>query len=672
MGRVEKDIDILKSKLIAANYKEEDIKKIMRAAGFGKIWHEEQKRASGEPYFIHPIKVASILIDLNMDADTVVAGLLHDSVEDTDITLDFLKMQFGESVANLIDGVTKISILKAQSKSAQAVETIRKIMIAMAKDIRVIIIKLADRVHNMRTLNYLRPDKQKRISRETLDIYAPLAGQLCISGVRAELEDLSFKYLNPEMYKKIKQFLSYKKRKINAYLEEHQRIIKEAAAAEGIEIKTEARAKSIYSIYRKMKKYDTEPSGLYDLIGLRIYCNTVTECYALLSIVHGLWEPIGHRLKDYISVPKPNGYQSLHTAVIAGEGKTLEVQIRTHAMHIAAEYGIAAHWLYKTGKVAGSYKPKDIALLNRLKNWNRINEDQAHFLDDLKEEILKDTIFVFTPNGDAIELPTGSTAIDFAYHIHTEIGNHCMAAKADGVIIPLSRELKNAQSVEIITNASVHPNLNWLRTVKSARAKGRIRAWLNKNADLHIGNNIVVTKEILPKPDARKALPRVQLPDDIKNIVREVIDKNRVTLKVGGEKNMLITMARCCSPSVGDEIVGYVSVGRGVIVHKKDCPNLKGINQINLRMINVEWETVSAKPTKRYKVVSRPSQDIFSEIEGAVKKNHGHVIEGQLAEESENRMTSYITIEIDRKEDFKKAVKNIKTIPSVLNINEII
>jgi len=672
MARIEKELDILKTKLINGGYSEEDTAKIMRAAGFGKIWHADQKRASGEPYYIHPIQVATILIDLNLDYETIIAALLHDTVEDTEITLDFISQQFGPVVAKLVDGVTKISSIKAPSKSIRAVETIRKIIIAMANDIRVIFIKLADRLHNMRTLKFLRTEKQKIIAQETLDIYAPIAGQLGISEIRGELEDLSLKYLKPEIYKKIKQYVSYKKKKINSYLEQQQEIIKEAAQKEGIEIKTEARAKHIYSIYKKMLKYDTDPSGLFDLIGVRVYCQSVNECYAMLSVIRGIWKPIEDRLRDYISIPKPNGYQSLHTSVIASEGKILEVQIRTYAMHTAAEYGIAANWVYKSGKVAGNFKPKEIALINRLKNWNRFNVDNSRFLDDLKEDILKDTIFVFTPAGEVIELPHGATAIDFAYHIHSEIGNHCMAAKADGNIIPLGKGLMNSQSVEIITSNGAHPHLHWLREVKTSRARSRIRAWLNKNDHLHISKNVVIVDNTGLSAAPQRKVPTVTLPDNIKNMVREVIDRDRVALKVGGQTNMMITMARCCNPSVGDDIVGYASVGRGVVVHRRDCKDLSHIRHINLRTINVEWATVSSKYTKRYKFTSRPTQNLFAEIENALKKYHGHIIDGQIQTEGKDKTEGFIAIEIDRKEDLKRAVKSIRTIPSIMGINELL
>ena len=673
MARIEKDLDILKTKLLNGNYCEADIERIMRAAGFGKIWHADQKRASGEPYFIHPIQVASILIDLNLDCETIIAALLHDTVEDTEITLDFISQQFGPTVATLVDGVTKIDIIKAQTKSIQTVETIRKIIIAMANDIRVIFIKLADRLHNMRTLKFLKPEKQVIMAQETLNIYAPIAAQLGISEIRGELEDLSLKYLKPDIYQKIKHYVAYRKSRVTRYLERQQELIKEAAFKEGIEIKTEARAKHIYSIYKKMLKYDVEPSGLFDIFGIRVYCQSVNECYAMLSVIHGMWKPIENRLKDYISIPKPNGYQSLHTAVYAEEGRIVEVQIRTYAMHIAAEYGIAAHWLYKSGKVAGNFKPREIALINRLKNWNRFNVDNSRFLDDLKEDILRDIIFVFTPAGEVIELPTGSTALDFAYHIHSEVGNHCMAAKADGNIIPLDKELHNSQVIEIITNANAHPHLHWLREVRTARARSRIRAWLNKNDHMHIGRNVIVTDKDEPASakesgSPKKKLPTVTLPDDIKNMVREVIDKDRVTLKVGGQKNMMITMARCCNPAVGDDIVGYVSVGRGIIVHRRDCPNLKNINDINLRTVNVEWATVSSKYVKRYKLSARPTQDLFAEVENAIKKYRGHIIDGQIQETGKDRIEGFVTIEIDRKEDLKKALKSIRTIPSILSI----
>ncbi|MCQ2603566.1 MAG: RelA/SpoT family protein [Spirochaetia bacterium] len=674
MARIDKELEILEKKLINGDYCREDVYRIMRAAGFGKIWHDGQKRASGEPYFIHPIQVASILIDLNLDYETIIAALLHDTVEDTDITLDFISQQFGPVVATLVDGVTKISLMKAKNKSNQSIETIRKIVIAMAKDIRVIFIKLADRLHNMRTLDFLSPDRQKAMAKESLEIYAQLAGQLGLSEIKGELEDLSLKYLNPAAYKKIRHYVTYKRTKIETYLEEQQEILKDAARKEGIEIKTEARAKHIYSIYQKMLKYDVEPSELYDLIGVRVFCQTVTECYAMLGIVHKMWAPVENRLKDYISIPKPNGYQSLHTTVSASNGKFLEVQIRTYAMHMTAEYGIAAHWLYKSGKFAGTFKPKDIALINRLKSWTRFNVDKAYFLDDLKEDILKDTIFVFTPNGDVIEMPKGSTPIDFAYYIHSEVGNHCKAAKINGTLVPLGKELLNDQCVEIITSSSAHPNLYWLRIARTSRARSKIRSWINKyDKSLLISKSIVIeSRDQLRNPDFKKSSRFVKLTEDAKTILREAIDKDKVKLKLGDEQHMMVNFAKCCSPAKGDEIIGYVSVGRGIIVHKKDCPNVKNINNINLRKINIEWAHISQKHVKRYKLEAEIVPDLLTEIEGAIKSLKGHIVDGQLMEEDGKKLSGFITIEMDRKKDFIPALKEIKNIPSILEINEVI
>ena len=561
MNRIETELEQLQKLLAENNYLHNDIEWIMEAATWGAELHSDQKRASGEPYYIHPIQVASVLIEINLDPPTIVAALLHDTIEDTDISRDELEKKFGSEVAHLVDGVTKISILKAKNKSVQEIETIRKMLIAMVKDIRVILIKLADKLHNMRTLSYLKPERQKAIAAECLEIYAPLAGQLGMSSIKAELEDLSLKYLNPDVHTQIKQFLALKKKKRAEYLNFIEEKITAAAKKESIDIKVTTRAKHFYSIYKKMTKSGKDLNEIYDLLGIRIFCRTVNECYAMLGIVHNVWIPIERRFKDYIAVPKSNKYQSLHTTVMTDNGKILEVQIRTHNMHKTAEYGIAAHWLYKKGQTPDSLNQKDIALVNKLKKWNTLSNSNANFLSDLKKEILKDTIYVFTPAGDVFEMPAGSTAIDFAYHIHSEVGNHCVSAKADGYIIPLGKELQNTQVVEIITNNSAHPHLNWLRMAKTTRAKSKIRQWLNKHDDsVIISKNIVAKNKLVQQQQQQQLAEQKQAEaeaaaasleyDD--KVITEIIDTKKIGFKVNGEKNLMISFGKCCSPKPGD------------------------------------------------------------------------------------------------------------------------
>ncbi|HOV37681.1 MAG TPA: bifunctional (p)ppGpp synthetase/guanosine-3',5'-bis(diphosphate) 3'-pyrophosphohydrolase [Spirochaetales bacterium] len=648
-------------------YSEEEKAKILEAAYWAMELHQNQQRASGEPFFIHPLQVAEILVDLRMDAESVIAALLHDVLEDTEVRREELRERFGKEVEQLVNGVTKISALRAKSKSIQQAETIRKMLFAMVKDIRVILIKLADKLHNMRTLEFLPEAKRKAIAEECLDIYAPLATRLGIGWIKAELEDLSLKHLHRDVYDQIKAFVAAKKEQRGEYLAQMQERITEAARAEGIPVQVESRAKHFYSIFIKMKKRGKSLEEIYDLLGIRILCETQSDCYVLLGIVHRLWKPIEGRFKDYIAMPKANKYQSLHTTVMGDGGKLIEIQIRTEHMHQTAEHGIAAHWLYKKGTTTEVVRLEDLPIINRLKRWNGVRISSGEFLNEIKSEILKDSIYVFTPKGDVIELPKGSTPIDFAYHIHTDIGDHISAAKADGVIIPLKEELKNTQVVEILTSPQAHPHLAWLRYVRTARARSKIRSWLKKNDPSIIIDRHVVAKK---KPDLHfpPSQPKREKPREEEGH-RE--GGHTLGIRIGENRNMLINIAGCCNPVTGDEIVGYVSRGRGIIVHKKDCPNLKSIPDFQERSIEVEWETVSPKATRHFQVTARRTLDLFSEIEGAVRKYKGHLIAGRVDEDGPDRLIAHFIMELDRTADFGKVLKSIRTIPSILTIQDI-
>jgi len=649
--------------------------KVMEAARFADSLHKDQKRASGEPYIIHPLQVATILNqDLKMDPNTVMAGLLHDIIEDTDITHEQLRKMFGEEVERLVDGVTKISILHAKSKSVQEAETIRKMFFAMIKDIRVILIKLSDKVHNMSTLQHLPPEKIKRIATECLDIYAPLAGRLGISNIKTELEDLALKNLNRDAYYEIKAVVDAKRGERAKYLTGVKKNLLSAAEKEKIKIEVETRAKHFYSIYKKMKKKGRGASEIFDLLGIRIFCNTPSECYTMLGIVHKNMKPIEGRFKDYIAMPKANGYQSLHTTVMGDQGKLMEIQIRTHKMHRTAEYGIAAHWIYKKGTTVDRVNTDEIALVQKLKSWDKMKFESQEFLSEIKGELLKDDIYVFTPKGQVIQMAKGSTAIDFAYHIHTDIGDHIMAAKADGNIIPLNKPLGNTQVIEVITHPNSHPHINWLRSVKSARARSKIRNWLNKHDDVIIDQNIIARgKSIKGKEDSQE--PRE--PQEKKRNLPEgydegrILDQTKVGINIDGERNLMIKLANCCNPTMGDDIVGYVSRGRGIIVHQKGCKNLKGINEIKDRQIEVVWETVSPLVTRRFQFMANKTSDLFSEIEGAVRKHRGHLIEGKLEEDHKGHLVGQFTMELQKKEDTQKILKALRTVPSILNIQKI-
>ncbi len=659
-------------------YPENQQIKIQEAVDFSNTKHEGQKRKSGEPYIIHPLAVAEILIQLNMDGDTICAGLLHDTLEDTTAEYDELKEKFGKPVADLVDGVTKIEILKTDNKSVQEAETIRKMFFAMSKDARVIIIKLADKLHNMRTVHFLTPERAKEFATETLDIYAPLADRLGISWVKDELEDLSLKTINKETYDYVQGYLLSKKGEQAAYLKRIEKTIYQACAEDNLgNVIVTSRAKHAYSVYLKMKKRKKDIEEIFDLLGVRILCDSIAECYTLLGIVHRLWPPIEGRFKDYIAMPKANNYQSLHTTVMALDGKLLEIQIRTKAMHQTAEYGIAAHWKYKVNSGSQDNISMDDAqfnkILNTLEQWSNEIQHNESFMDDIKDELLKNTICVFTPQGHIVELPKNSTALDFAYRIHTEVGNHTAGAKADGSIIALDQRLKHTQVIEILTNPNAHPHLSWLRLAQTQSARKKIRTWLNKNDNIIIDKNIIATPKSVITDSEIVAHQREKV-DEKGEIIRNVTDESRLTFRVGDETNLMISLAKCCNPQRGDDIVGYISRGRGIIVHKKNCPNLKNMKEIEERSVEVAWETNSPKPTRKFRVTSKRTYDLFSEIEGAIRKYHGHLIGGRLYDDDmdNSRLIGTFTVEIDNEDDFKKVVKALKLLPSINTVSSVL
>ncbi len=634
---------------------------IRRAVDWAEELHREQKRASGEPYIIHPLQVAAILAQLKMDAVTVISGLLHDVLEDTTATATDMEKLFGPEVVRLVDGVTKIHILHAKTKSVQEAETIRKMFFAMIKDLRVIMIKLADKVHNMNTLQHLGEEKIRRIAQECLDIYAPLADRLGMSDIKNYLEDMSLKNLDKTAYYQIKEWIDSKRGEREAYLDEVRDRLVDAARDEGIAVQVDARAKHFYSIYRKLKK-GKELGEVFDMLGVRLYCETPTECYTLLGVVHKLWKPIEGRFKDYIAMPKDNGYQSLHTTVMGEHGRLTEIQIRTFEMHKTAQHGIAAHWIYKTGT---RIDQSEFAILNRLKTWQEAGESE-NFLDEVKGELLRDAIYVFTPKGKVVELPVGSTALDFAYAIHTEVGNKTMAAKADGAIIPLGQPLRNTQVIEIITHPAAHPHINWLRSVTTGRARGKIRYWLAHNDE-----NLVIDKNIVAKTNRKEATPLpapvvpAPKPGDDPLPVQRVLDASKVGVRIEDQRNVLIRFAQCCAPVTGDPIIGFVSRGRGITIHRSGCTNVKHIPGIDDRQIEVEWETVSPFLTRRFRVVAKRGADLFSEIESAVRKHKGHLIEGKLEDDHEGHLIGAFTMEIEHREDVQKILKAVRAIPSI-------
>lgn len=647
-----------------------DRRKIQAALNKAMELHGSQKRISGEPYITHPLSVASILVDMKMDTQTIMAALLHDTVEDTGYTLEELEKDFDSETAQLVNGVTKISGVKLSKKTEQEAESIRKMLIAMTQDIRVIIIKLADKLHNISTVHFLPRDRAKRFARECLDIYAPLAERLGISWMKTELEDLAFKELNPTAYDHIKKTVHEDLEKYKETLSRVQDQIKEEARKSGYKIQVSARTKHIYSIYRKTKRRNISLQEISDILGIRIICRSNQECYIMMGLVHSLYTPIEGKFKDYIAMPKANKYQSLHTTVMVPNGFILEIQIRTEEMHNRAEHGIAAHWAYKKNIKLDAESDINLSVINKMRSWQSSMFNSQEFLDEIQRDLLKDTIYVFTPVGQILELPKGSTPIDFAYHVHTQVGNNCMGAKVDGRIYPLNKPLENSQMIEIQTSPHAHPNVNWLRFVKTSTARSKIRQWLNKNDE-----NYIIESSIIAK---KKSSPIFNLPQKSTQgsqepapVVREFFDKARLGLSINKEKNFLIKLATCCHPSPGDSIIGYISHSRGIIVHRTNCKNLPHIEGVQERLIEVEWEVSSPRKFYHFSVLSKEVNNLFSEIENILKPYSGHLLKGNLHENEKNLLEGEFMIEINRSKDLYKIKKALLSIPNVLQIRVI-
>jgi GTP pyrophosphokinase len=674
-----------------------------RALDWSRNKHGATLRASGEPAWEHDLRVAETLMEMGMDQDSIIAGLIHDATPfrvsglgsshgKNAIPVSVLIQTdpqiveaFGEEPAKLVAGVSRLSTVRAKNKTVHAAETMRKMLFAMTGDIRVIIVKLADKLDSMRTLRYLPEERQKTIATECLDIFAPLADRLGISWMKDELEDLSLKILNREAFDQIKDIVSAKKGTRERVLQKVSEDIRRAALKAQIKVEISSRAKHFYSIYQKMRRKGKPAEELYDLLGLRLICETEDDCYALLGLVHRLWKPIDGRFKDYIAMPKANGYRSLHTTVMGYDGQLLEVQIRTSLMHTIAEFGVASHWLYKRGTTAERPTLEDLPIINRLKQWNEFVSQGAEYLDEIKRELLKDSIFIFTPRGEVIELPLGSTAIDFAFAIHTDVGSHCLGAKADGAIIPLDAELKNTQVVEILTSPLAKPNINWLKLAHTSRARSKIRALLVQSGQvLAIDKSIVVGKKAEKERLEEKARESAHSEESAlfspsESVKKEVeyrsmkpgqeLRSDKAGLSVGGARNMMIRIAGCCLPVTGDEIVGYVSRGRGIIIHRADCKSIMAVADFEQRKIEVRWED-SALSVARFRVTTKKVPDIFSEIEAAVRKYQGRLREGKLGERGDGTLSGFFTMETENRENLKKISKSLRGLPSIISLDE--
>ncbi|HZK19979.1 MAG TPA: RelA/SpoT family protein [Treponemataceae bacterium] len=557
-------------------------------------------RSSGSPYFLHPMRVACILAENKLDADTIIAAFFHnvlalESIEETEI-----QKKFGTSVLNIIKASTRITNLRVKNKTVQQADSFRKMLFAMVDDIRVILVKLADRLDQLRNIKTVAIDEQKYLAQEVIDIWAPLANRLGMASLKVEMEDLSLKFTNPDVYQQIKKIVDFKKSERAEYLTQAEKEIYKATNRAGLEVSVNSRAKHFYSIYQKMRKRNKEPGDLLDLLAIRILCKRSADCYVMIGLVHSLWNPLEGRFKDYIAMPKPNGYQSLHTTVICG-GKPLEIQIRTEHMHSVAEHGVASHWLYKKGAISDTLAIENLSIINQLKKLRKDHLNDEAYFNEIKLELLGDSIYVFTPKGDIRELPKGATAVDFAYSIHSHIGQTIVAAKANDHIIPLSSPLQNTQIIEIITSPQAHPTQNQLQFVKTTRARSKMRAWLAAN-DPTYESTISQKKSVVEKKVSGK--DRVHKPGlGAKHAEQNIFEDEAVCIRIGDTTNFMISRAQCCKPIYGDDIVGYVSRGRGIIVHKAGCPNFFRIPNINERTIPVVWDEqpLGLRKSKKHK-----------------------------------------------------------------------
>lgn len=712
--------------------KEQDLKLIREAYDFADQAHKGQIRKSGEPYILHPLTVADIVLDMHMDATSIVTALLHDVVEDTTVDLETVRQKFGETCAMLVDGLTKLEKIRFQSREEQQNENYRKMFVAMAQDIRVILIKLADRLHNMRTLKYQSEESQRRIAYETLEIFCPIAHRLGISAIKWEMEDIALRYLNPQQYYRIANLMKKKRVEREAFIEDVVSRIREKLSEMGIEGDISGRPKHLYSVYQKMTTRNKQFSEIYDLFAIRVIVDNIKDCYATLGIIHTLWKPMPGRFKDYIAMPKANMYQSLHTTVIGPNGEPTEVQIRTWDMHRTSEYGIAAHWAYKEGNVVpdGNFGDK-VSWFREILELQNETQDAAEFMESLKMDFFSDLVFVFTPTGEVIELPAGSVPLDFAYRIHTEVGNRTIGAKVNGRIVPLDHKLKTGDIVEILTSKhSYGPSSDWLKIAQSSHARSKIKQWFKKEKR---EENVAKGRDLVERELKRLGLePHVWMSDDklqevatkftfndsedmfaaigfsgitaaqivtrlTEKLRREQEDASQIELtneiteikghaaskrnknnnngiKVKGVENLLVRFARCCNPVPGDLIIGYITRGRGVSVHRMDCQNIPfGTDSEEAdRVIEVEWvDEISANYSVDIEITGSDRRGLMNEVLQAVSETKTNIsaVSGRTGK---NKMAiMHITVLISNTEHLTSVVDKIKKIKDIYSVQRI-
>jgi GTP pyrophosphokinase len=685
-----------------------DIPLVRSAYEFSDRVHAKQYRESGDPYVEHCLNVAFILAEIHMDSATIAAGLLHDAIEDAGATVSEIKEEFGEEIAEMVDGLTKMSELKFKNAAEQQVEYFRKMLLSMTKDVRVIVIKLADRLHNMRTLGHLPGDKRKRIALETREIYAPLAHRFGMARMKWELEDLSFKYLSEAEYADIEKIIRESREEREAYIGDLTGALETAVASAGIKSEVTGRAKHYYSIFRKIKVRRVPFNQIYDLLAMRIIVDTITDCYHALGIIHTMWSPVPERFHDYIANPKSNGYRSLHTTVIGPRGRMVEIQIRTHAMHYAAEYGIAAHWLYKEGKKDPGEIDQHMAWIREILEWQGEMTNPEEFLEYLKIDLFPDDVFVYTPAGDLKQLPKGSTALDFAFSVHSDIGFHCVGAKINGKFVPLSTSMHSGDEVEIKTSSHQSPSSDWLTIVKTTRAKAKIKRWLRQKGyeqAVSLGKEMLereLKKKRIEAPSetelldlaARNGFTNIEqmysglgsgtisvqnlisklVPQPEKedpSLIRRFIDQARGVskgIKIGGVENLMFRFASCCQPVPGEKIVGFVTRGRGLSIHKVDCSNAAAIFQEPERMINVEWDVEKGQSfLVRLHALVEDRKNLLKEITEAIAEADVNIRGGEISAGTWPA-TGRFVVEIQNYGQLARVLDKLRKVDGVLSV----
>ncbi len=702
---------------VRAYHPEPELRVIEKAFEFGLKMHEGQTRKSGEAYMSHPLEVMDIIADLRLDSARLIVGLLHDTVEDTDTSVEEINELFGEDVSFLVDGLTKLSKLRFTTKEEAQAENFRKMIIAMSRDLRIILVKLADRLHNMRTLKYMRPDKQERIARETMEIYAPIAHRLGISWIKTELEDLSFRYLHPKAYYDIAEQVSRKRRERESFIREVIAILSELLHENGIKCEVKGRPKHFWSIFRKMRAQQIEFDQVFDVLAFRIILDEKAQCYEALGFVHNLWKPIPGRFKDYIAIPKPNGYQSLHTSVIGPYQERIEVQIRTDEMHKVAEEGVAAHWLYKEGRATPDREDEKFAWLHSLMEGHQESDDPYEFLESVKIDLFHDEVYVFTPNGDVKGLPLGATCVDFAFAIHTEVGSRCTGAKVNGIMVPLKHALKTGDICQILTNKNQKPNKDWLSFVKTGRAKNKIRNYVREEQREHsrnIGRDILDKelkkygshlREVEKNGELEKVLKAAKFnsidhmladigygktkpetilarlfpekiskpkqPTRISQILTKITQARRQKsgVIVDGIEDIKVNYAKCCSPVPGDEIVGFITRGQGLSVHKRGCPKIDHFEKE--RMLSVSWAGIGTKDGRHpvnLKVFCTDKPGLLANISQSFSDSGVNISQAHCLTTEDKRAINTFEVLVCDLQQLQKAMKEIEKIKGVYRV----